>query len=128
MQYLVYISFAFLGFQLLNVLINFIFRQTIEKTEIQNRELISVLIPARNEEANIVCLLDALQKMKNSNIEILVYNDHSTDNTEEIISRYAKIDGRIRLIQSDFLPNGWLGKNHACYQLAKQAKGKYMLL
>ena len=127
MQYLVYISLGFLGFQLLNVLINFIFRQTIAKTVAQNSELISVLIPARNEEANIACLLDALHEMKNSNIEILVCNDHSTDNTEKIISKYAKIDGRIRLIPSDFLPSGWLGKNHACYQLAKQAKGKYML-
>ncbi len=127
MQYLVYISFGFLGFQLLNTLINFIFRQEISKTDFQNNELISVLIPARNEEDNIACLLEALQKMKNSHIEILVCNDHSSDNTEEIISKYATIDKRIRLIQSDILPNAWLGKNHACYQLAKQAKGKYML-
>lgn len=127
MQFLLYISFGFLGFQLINVLINFIFRQTIPSTEVQNSDLISLLIPARNEEANIACLLDALRKMKNSNIEILVYNDHSTDNTEEIIRKYAKIDNRIKLIQSDVLPNGWLGKNHACYQLAKQAKGKYLL-
>ena len=109
------------------MLVNFIFRQTIAKTVVQNNGLISVLIPARNEESTIACLLDALQKMKNSNIEILVCNDHSTDNTEQIISQYAIIDKRIRLIQSDILPNGWLGKNHACYQLAKQAKGSFML-
>jgi len=127
MHYLVYLSFGFLGYQLLTVLINFIFRQSIAKTEVQNSELISVLIPARNEEATIGCLLDALHKMKNSNIEILVYNDHSTDNTEEIINKYATIDKRIRLIQPDILPGSWLGKNHACYQLAQQAKGSYML-
>lgn len=126
MQYLVYISFGFLCFQLFNVLINFIFRQAIAKTEIQNNDLISVLIPARNEENNIARLLDALQKL-NNNIEILVCNDHSTDNTEEIISRYQTIDQRIRLIESEVLPKGWLGKNHACYQLAKQASGKYLL-
>lgn len=126
MQYLVYISFGFLCFQLFNVLINFIFRQAIAKTEIQNNDLISVLIPARNEENNIARLLDALQKL-NNNIEILVCNDHSTDNTEEIISRYQTTDQRIRLIESEVLPKGWLGKNHACYQLAKQASGKYLL-
>jgi glycosyltransferase involved in cell wall biosynthesis len=71
-------------------------------------------------------LLDALQKF-NNNIEILVCNDHSTDNTEEIISRYQTTDQRIRLIESEVLPKGWLGKNHACYQLAKQASGKYLL-
>lgn len=127
MQYLVYISFGFFGFQLLNVLINFIFRQTIEKTEIQNNELISVLIPARNEENAIGFLLEALYKTKNDNIEILICNDHSTDNTEEIVRKYIKTDSRIKMIQSDSLPNGWLGKNHACYQLAKQAKGRYFL-
>ncbi len=127
MQYLVYISFGFLCFQLLDVLINFIFRQYIEKTEIQNSDLISVLIPARNEESNIARLLYALQKMRNTNIEILVCNDHSTDNTEEVINKYATIDSRVRLIQSDLLPDNWLGKNFACYQLAKQAKGEYML-
>jgi len=126
MQYFVYISFGFLCFQLFNVLINFLFRQAIAKTEIQNNDLISVLIPARNEENNIACLLDALQKF-NNNIEILVCNDHSTDNTEEIISRYQTTDQRIRLIESEVLPKGWLGKNHACYQLAKQASGKYLL-
>ncbi len=126
MQYLVYISFGFLCFQLFNVLINFIFRQAIAKTEIQNNDLISVLIPARNEENNIARLLDALQKL-NNNIEILVCNDHSTDKTEEIISRYQTTDQRIRLIESEVLPKGWLGKNHACYQLAKQASGKYLL-
>ncbi len=126
MQYFVYISFGFLCFQLFNVLINFLFRQAIAKTEIQNNDLISVLIPARNEENNIARLLDALQKL-NNNIEILVCNDHSTDNTEEIISRYQTTDQRIRLIESEVLPKGWLGKNHACYQLAKQASGKYLL-
>ena len=126
MQYFVYISFGFLCFQLFNVLINFLFRQAIAKTEIQNNDLISVLIPARNEENNIARLLDALQKL-NNNIEILVCNDHSTDKTEEIISRYQTTEQRIRLIESEVLPKGWLGKNHACYQLAKQASGKYLL-
>lgn len=126
MQYFVYISFGFLCFQLFNVLINFLFRQAIAKTEIQNNDLISVLIPARNEENNIARLLDALHKL-NNNIEILVCNDHSTDKTEEIISRYQTTDQRIRLIESEVLPKGWLGKNHACYQLAKQASGKYLL-
>lgn len=127
MQYLVFISFGFLCFQLLDVLINFIFRQSIKKTEIQNSDFISLLIPARNEESNIARLLDALHKMKNSNIEILVCNDHSTDNTEEIINKYAAIDSRVRLIQSDSLPDSWFGKNFACYQLAKQARGEYLL-
>ena len=127
MQYWAYISLGFLGLQLLNVVINFIFRQTIAKTEVKNSDLISILVPARNEEVNIGGLLEALRKTPNDNIEILVCNDHSTDKTGEIIRHYSEIDNRVRLIQSDLLPQGWLGKNHACYQLAKQAKGNYLL-
>lgn len=127
MQYLVYISWGFLGLQLCNVLINFFFRQKLLKTAFQNKELISVLVPARNEEANIGHLLEALQKIKNDAIEIIICNDHSTDNTAEIVKQFAQNDSRVRLIQSSLLPNGWLGKNHACFQLARQAKGKYLL-
>jgi glycosyltransferase involved in cell wall biosynthesis len=116
-----------LGLQLFNVLINALFCQKIFKTDIHNSELISVLIPARNEEANIGNLLESLQKIKNENIEILVCNDHSTDNTEGIIKKCATNDCRVQLIQSKQLPNGWLGKPHACYQLAQQAKGRYFL-
>ncbi len=126
-QYSSYIAFGFLGFQLCNVLINFLFRQRIPKTDGQNDELLSVLIPARDEEANIGNLLEALRNIKNDRIEIVVCNDHSTDNTEGIIRKYAENDARVRLVQSDDLPNGWLGKNHACSQLAHQAKGRYLL-
>lgn len=127
MYFLLYISLGFVGFQLFNVLINFIFRQKISKTEHHDNELISILIPARNEETNIGNLLDALHKIKNNNIEIIVYNDYSTDNTEEIIKRFAENDTRVKLIDSEDLPKDWLGKNHACYKLAQQAKGKYLL-
>ena len=127
MQYLIYISMGFVCFQLLNVLLNFLFRQKILNTETQNSELISVLIPARNEEANIGTLLGALHKIKNDNIEIIVCNDHSTDGTAEITRKYFEKDYRIQLIHSEFLPNGWLGKNHACYKLAQHSKGNYLL-
>ena len=127
MQYLAYISIGFLAFQLINVLLNFIFHQKIKKATLPLNEQISILIPARNEEHNIRFLLDDLQKMKNSTFEIIIFDDQSTDNTASIVQEYANIDKRIKLVQSDKLPNDWLGKNHACYQLAQLAKGNYYL-
>ncbi len=127
MEYLAYIAFLFLGMQLLNVLLNGVFRQKINFPNAEIKESISVLIPARNEENNIGLLLSDLQKDKNSNIEVLVYDDESSDNTATIVQEYAKHDKRISLLKSKGLPKGWLGKNHACYQLAQKAKGHYFL-
>ncbi|PVX49219.1 cellulose synthase/poly-beta-1,6-N-acetylglucosamine synthase-like glycosyltransferase [Balneicella halophila] len=127
MIYLAYISLLFLGMQLLNVVLNLVFKQRIKISETENNERISLLIPARNEETNISFLLSDLQKSKNENIEIIVFDDESTDNTAEVVQNFANQDKRIVLLKSDGLPQGWLGKNHACYQLAQKAQGKYLL-
>jgi glycosyltransferase involved in cell wall biosynthesis len=89
--------------------------------------LVSVLIPARNEEKNIAQLLNDLLDHDYKNIEILVFNDQSTDKTAEIVTGFSQKDSRVKLINSDGLPEGWLGKNHACHSLSKLAKGKYLL-
>ncbi len=89
--------------------------------------LVSILIPARNEENNIGRLLDDLQELKYNNFEILVYDDDSTDQTRSVIMDKSLLDKRIRYIQGKVLLPGWLGKNHACHQLAKAAKGDYLL-
>jgi chlorobactene glucosyltransferase len=88
---------------------------------------ISVLIPARNEELNIGKCLDHLVKQDYSNIEILVLDDHSTDRTAQIVESYSQKNQNISLFKGDELPEGWLGKNWACYQLSKHAKGNYLL-
>ncbi len=127
MLYLAYISFLFLGMQFVNVLLNTIFKQKIIFFDAENNDHISVLIPARNEEKNISVLLSDLQKSRNKNMEIIVFDDESTDSTAKVVLDFAKIDERIMLMQSDNLPEGWLGKNHACYKLAQKATGKYFL-
>jgi len=127
MVYIAYISFFFLGIQLMNVVLNSIFRQKIKFSAIDGNELISVLIPARNEQKNIAGLLSDLQKINSEHVEIIVFDDESTDKTAEIVMNFAKQDKRISLIQSDGLPSGWLGKNHACYRLAQKATGQYFL-
>ena len=89
--------------------------------------LVSVLIPARNEEENIEICLKSLREQDYSNFEILVLDDNSLDNTADIVSRIAAADDRVRLIRGGLLPEGWAGKPFACYQLAERAAGSWLL-
>ena len=89
--------------------------------------LVSVLIPARDEESNIANCLESLQKQDYPNYEVLVLNDNSTDNTAAIVKRLAAADDRIKLFSGEPLPKDWAGKPFACYQLAKKAKGSWLL-
>lgn len=89
--------------------------------------LVSVLIPARNEEENIENCLKSLQKQDYKNFEIIVLDDNSKDRTAEIVERIAAKDDRIRLLKGQSLPEGWAGKPFACYQLAENAKGSWLM-
>jgi len=89
--------------------------------------MVSVLIPARNEERNIESCLDSLQKQVYKNYEILVLNDNSTDNTLEILNRIAAADSRVRVLNGEPLPDDWYGKPFALHQLTQQAKGEIFI-
>jgi len=89
--------------------------------------LISILIPARNEESNINKLLVSLTKQDYKNLEILVLDDNSIDFTAAIVKRMALKDPRIKFIDGAKLEEGWLGKSWACHQLAYQASGQYFI-
>jgi glycosyltransferase involved in cell wall biosynthesis len=90
-------------------------------------EEVSVLIPARNEEANIADCLKSVISQDRTVAEILVYDDHSTDLTARIISDYGALDARVRRIAPRELPEGWCGKNFACHRLATEARGRWLL-
>jgi Glycosyltransferases, probably involved in cell wall biogenesis len=89
--------------------------------------LVSVLIPARNEESNIRRILNSMIKQDYPNLEILVLDDNSTDATVQIVEKIMEKDSRIRLIKGASLPAGWKGKCFACHQLSKIAKGSYFV-
>ena len=127
MTTLVWFIFAFTLLQFVVALVNLIFSQKFTMSNTNFNHLVSVLIPARNEEKNIAQLLKDLVEHDYKNIEILVFNDQSTDKTAEIVTGFSQKDSRVKLINSVGLPEGWLGKNHACHSLAKLANGKYLL-
>ncbi len=89
--------------------------------------LISILVPARNEEKSIGECLDSLFKQNYPNLEIIVIDDQSSDHTFEIVQGFAKKDTRIKLIQTTPLPGGWMGKCWALHQGAQIAKGEWFL-
>ena len=88
---------------------------------------ISVLIPARDEASRIGYLLQDLSHCDCGVLEILVYDDHSTDGTAQVIEEAARRDPRIRRLPPKPLPDGWRGKPFACYQLALAAQGEWLL-
>lgn len=90
--------------------------------------MISVLIPARNEETSLPATLEAMIVQNYKNFEVLVCDDNSTDGTWEVISRYAQMDKRIRGIQGRPLVDGWRGKVFAMEQMLHQAKGEIVLI
>lgn len=87
----------------------------------------SVLIPARDEEAHIGSCLEAVLRQGEAVLEIIVCDDHSTDQTASIVKRFAGTDPRIRLIATSALPSGWCGKTFACATLAREAAGQWLL-
>ncbi|MFO7722569.1 MAG: glycosyltransferase [Bacteroidales bacterium] len=89
---------------------------------------ISVLIPARDEEANIGNLLEQIASQDYTNYEVIVYDDESKDQTRTIVHDFTRKDPRIHLAeQAGAPPAGWLGKNWACHNLALQAQGEFFL-
>jgi hypothetical protein len=90
------------------------------KSEIGSR--VSVLIPARNEEANICATVEAVLANDGCEFEVIVLDDHSTDRTAQIVLEIAARDSRVRLESAPPLPAGWCGKQHACHVLAGLAR------
>lgn len=126
MIYLAYFILAFAFLQLIISTLNIIFIQSFRNLSTNNK-LVSVLIPARNEEKNIENILNDLIQQPYKNIEIIVFNDQSIDKTQKIVEKMAIRDNRINILNSEHLPHDWLGKNYACYKMSEQAKGDYFL-
>jgi hypothetical protein len=83
---------------------------------------VSVIVPARNEEACLADCLRSLVGQPGPAYEVIVVDDHSTDSTRAIATHFA-----VELIDADELPLGWSGKCNAVWSGAKAAKGKWLL-
>ncbi|MEM1504898.1 glycosyltransferase [Domibacillus sp. 8LH] len=99
---------------------------------IKQGPLVSVIIAAKEEEKHIEKTIKSLFNQIYSNMEVIVVNDRSEDNTGKIVDKLANKKEEHKDIRYDpihirCLPDGWLGKNHALHQGYLQSKGDYLL-
>jgi hypothetical protein len=88
---------------------------------------VSAVIPARDEEARIEGTVRRLLAQAGVEVEVLVADDRSQDRTGALVAALAAADPRVRTLRIDALPDGWLGKPHACQRAAELARGDWML-
>ena len=127
-MFIFYSLFAFSILVSILGVINLIFiKKPIVYSQNNISSLVSVLIPARNEEVNIKRCLYSLIDQSYKNLEIIVLDDDSDDQTYNIVKDVSKNFSSIKLIKGERKSNGWTGKNWACHQLSKFAKGDFLL-
>ncbi|MBV9343239.1 MAG: glycosyltransferase [Acidobacteria bacterium] len=85
--------------------------------------LVSIIVPARNEEISLRSCLESLVTQEDVDFEILVVDDGSSDGTAAIAGSFSGV----RIIDAGSLPAGWTGKNNAVAQAAKVAGGEWLL-
>ncbi len=92
-----------------------------------SRPRVSIVIPARNEEAEIERAVRSHLAQDYPDVEVVVVDDRSTDGTTVILERLARTDQRLRIVAGREPPPGWLGKPHALAQGAAAASGDLLL-
>lgn len=111
----------------------------ISGTPTSDGPLVSLCIPARNEAANLEACVRGVLACEGSLraamsdvahggpvLEVLVYDDQSTDETPAILARLMQEDPRVRGVRVEALPDGWNGKQHACWRMAGDARGRWL--
>jgi hypothetical protein len=94
---------------------------------VESRPRVSVLIPARNEERSIGAAVTSALASEGVELEVIVLDDHSDDATAPIVRGLAAVDSRVRLMPGPDQPDGWCGKQCACWTLAGQASYDLLL-
>jgi glycosyltransferase involved in cell wall biosynthesis len=106
------VTFFFIILRFAVTLFNFLSDPKLRRVNRFYPDLVSILIPVRNEATNIITL---------------ILDDESSDATYRICADYAAKHPQFRVIKGGKLPHGWLGKNYACHQLAEEAQGNFLL-
>jgi glycosyltransferase involved in cell wall biosynthesis len=97
--------------------------ETVRQESENHRPIVSVIVPARNEEASLGTCLESLVSQNGVDFEIIVVDDQSIDRTDEIASSFVGV----HLVKAGPLPAGWTGKNNAVITGVRQARGEWLL-
>ena len=124
------------------LLMNLLWFRPLDRTLPDEAPFVSILVPARNEERAIEACVSSLLQQNYPAFEVIVLDDHSEDETSDILHRIQKkcssaasrdhIESEtslphschMQILQGAPLPAGWTGKNWACHQLAEQANSR----
>ena len=88
---------------------------------------VTVVVPCRNEAAGVEGAVRSLLGQDLPALQVVAVDDRSSDGTGEILARLAAEDPRLELVRVRALPDGWVGKNHACHAGARRARGEWLL-
>src|SRR5438876_6543960 len=84
---------------------------------------VSIIVPARNEEASLSACLESLVAQSGVEFEIILVDDHSTDHTADIARSFPTV----KVITADALPANWGGKSNALWSGVRHARGQWLL-
>lgn len=102
-----------------------VLRRTAQRVRPARLPRLSVLVPARNEQAHLPRLLASLWAQDHPDFEVVVYDDGSTDTTPAILA--SQTDPRLVRLRGEGPPPGWVGKCHALYRATQRATGEAFL-
>jgi cellulose synthase/poly-beta-1,6-N-acetylglucosamine synthase-like glycosyltransferase len=96
---IIYITFIFLVLRFAVTLFNFISDPKLRRVSHAYTDLVSILIPARNEEDNILTLLNSILQQDYQNYEVIILDDDSSDSTYAICAEFASKHHAFRIIK-----------------------------
>jgi glycosyltransferase involved in cell wall biosynthesis len=88
---------------------------------------VSLLVAARDEAEKLPRALESLRHIDYPGLEIIAVNDRSSDGTAQILHDGAKHDSRLKVVNIETLPEGWLGKPHALQRAYEASGGEWLL-
>ncbi len=101
------------------------FRKIPSPSVLNGRPPVSVIVPARNEEGRIGRCVRSVLRILGPSDELLVVDDDSSDHTFEEAA--SNCDSRCSIIKILWKPEGWTGKNWACYNGYLSSSGEFLI-
>ena len=106
-----------------NMLITYLTRQHSSSVTLP---MVSILVPARNEEENIARCVQSLLALDYPSFEVLVLDDGSSDNTRSILEKLSYLHSKLQVLDGNPPIENQVGKSWACSQLARRARGELL--
>ena len=94
------------------------------KGDLGKPPLVSIILPVRNQAKTVVECVESLTHLEYPNREVIVVEGHSTDGTGDLLHGFQ---GRVKVVEEDSLPPGWVGKSWACHLGYKESRGELLL-